>query len=91
MTDWALVVGVLALLGTALGAVWVVGQTTGSMKERVRSLEARTAQAEARLEAMRDQLARGDTSFAEVRGELRAVTATLVEIKEDIEKLLPKG
>lgn len=90
MTDWPLIVGVLALLGTALGAVWAVGQTTGSMKERVRSLEARVTAAEARLEVTRDQLARGDTSFAEMRRDFTTMSATLVEIKADLERLLAR-
>ncbi len=87
MDGW---VGIAGLLLTALGAVAGAALQHGVSKEKVRNLETRMSAAEARQELMREALARGDTSFAELRLALNNFGSTLVDIKGDIEKLLSR-
>lgn len=87
----AAVIGLMGLVLTLLGAVAGAAIQHGVSKEKIRSLESRMAAAEARQEVMRDQLAKGDTAFELLRKDFSGVTATLSEIKGDIEQLLAKG
>ena len=83
-------IGVGGLVLTLLGVVAGAAIQHGVSKEKVRSLENRMAAAEAKQEVFRDQLARGDTSFAEIRGELKGMNTTLGDIKADLEKLVAR-
>lgn len=80
-TEWGIVLSIIALVATALGAVWAVGNTTGGMKTEVRVLKESNAKLQGEVEAMQVQLAKGDTRFAILTHSVEGMKTTLDEIK----------
>lgn len=80
-TEWGIVLSIIALVATALGAVWAVGNTTGGMKTEVRVLKESNAKLQGEVEAMQAQLAKGDTRFAILAQSMKGMETTLGEIK----------
>lgn len=83
-------IALAGLVLTLLGAVAGAAIQHGVSKEKVRQLEVRMAASEGRQEIMREQLARGDAAFAELRAVFNAFKGTLDDIKADVEKLLER-
>lgn len=90
-TDWNLILAIVALFATALGGVLGAGIVGGIQREKIRALEAWKIDATAEMRGMQVQLSDGRTSFADLRGELKGLAATLGDIKEDIEKLVRRA
>lgn len=80
-TEWGIVIPLLALVGTALGAVWAVAQNNGGMRERIRTLEAAKAEMDGEMKVMQASLAKGDTRFAVLGASVEGMKSTLAEIK----------
>lgn len=87
---WPLVITILGLLIAALSSAFTAALMLGAMREKIRALEeAKTAHA-AKMDAMQQQLSRGDSSFVELRTLFAGVSRTLDEIKHDIEQLISR-
>lgn len=89
-TEWGLVLSIIALVATAVGAVWAVAQNNGALRQRVHTLEKNDAEKTGALNEMRAQLARGDTRFAVLNENITGVKETLGEIKQDMDRLLAR-